>query len=113
MARLEGGGAGGLGGDPGEVERNVEALFTSLCRDVLGAARGRLAITAGRFHRSYTYMAPADAVAHSGDDREWSLPVADERGVVAQFVLGPRSYGAGYTSADLEVARACGQRILG
>jgi histidine kinase/DNA gyrase B/HSP90-like ATPase len=104
--------AGWLAGDPSEVERHVEALFTSLCRDVLGAARGRLSITAGRFHRSYTYTAPADAIAQSGDDREWSLPVADERGVVAQLVLGPRSDGAGYTSADLEVARACGQRIL-
>ena len=32
--------------------------------------------------------------------------------MVARLVLGPRVDGAGYTSADLEVARACGQRIL-
>src|SRR5262249_11916645 len=53
------------------------------------------------------------AIAEGPDDaREWALPISDERGVVAQLVLGPRADGAGYTSADLEVARACGQRIL-
>ena len=38
--------------------------------------------------------------------------MSDERGVVAQLELGPRLDSAGYTSADLEIARACGQRIL-
>jgi signal transduction histidine kinase len=36
----------------------------------------------------------------------------DEHGVVARLVLGPRADGAGYTAADLEIARTCGQRIL-
>jgi hypothetical protein len=103
---------GWLSADPRDVERNVEALFTSLCRDVLGAARGHLSLTAGRLHRAYAYKAPEEAITDPRDAREWALPVSDERGVVARLVLGPRVDGAGYTSGDLEVARACGQRIL-
>jgi len=99
--------------EPEEVEESVAALFTSLCRDVLGASRGRLSLTAGRLHRTFTYVADDSPRASSPAlQREWMLPVMDERGVVARLVLGPRSDGAGYTSADLEVARACGQRIL-
>jgi signal transduction histidine kinase len=112
IASLTTGHAGWLSTDPGEVERNVEALFTSLCRDVLGASRGRLSLTAGRIHRTFTYTAPAEALADAATAREWVLPVSDERGVVARLALGPRTDGAGYTSADFEVASACGQRIL-
>ena len=123
MASLSAGQAGWLATDPGEVERGVDALFTSLCRDVLGAAQGRLAISAGRLSHSFTYTASASAEHGEGrsfhllpraplETREWTLPVSDERGVVALLTLGPRLDGAGYTSADLEIARACGQRIL-
>ncbi len=102
---------GWLAADPAEVERSVEALFTSLCRDVLGASRARLSLSAGRLHRTFVYQA-SEAGADPRDQREWALPVNDERGVIARLVLGPRADGAGYTSADLEVARACGERIL-
>jgi signal transduction histidine kinase len=112
IASLSVGHAGWLATDPADVERNVEALFTSLCRDVLGAASGRLSLTAGRLHRTFTYRAPRGGSASAPEDQEWALPVMDERGVVAQLVLGPRVDGAGYTSTDLEIARACGQRIL-
>ena len=43
--------------EPEEVEQSVAALFTSLCRDVLGASHGRLSLTAGRLHRTFTYTA--------------------------------------------------------
>lgn len=112
IASLTTGQANWLATDPREIERNVEALFTSLCRDVLGAARGRLSLTAGRLHRTFSYEAPTSEVSDPFDRQEWALPVSDERGVVARLVLGPRVDGAGYTSADLEIARACGQRIL-
>lgn len=109
---LAAGSAGRLTAAPSDVERAVEALFTSLCRDVLEASRGRLSLTAGHLHRTFTYRAPdADGQAPR-IGREWVLPVADERGVMVRLALGPRVDGAGYTSADLEVARACGQRIL-
>jgi anti-sigma regulatory factor (Ser/Thr protein kinase) len=104
--------AGWLAADPLEVERSAEALFTSLCRDVLQAAHGRLSITVGRQRRVLTYAAPTLGEAALAGARDWILPVSDERGVVAQLDLGPRLDGAGYTSADLEIARACGQRIL-
>lgn len=112
IASLTTGQASWLATDPREIERNVEALFTSLCRDVLGAARGRLSLSAGRLHRTFAYAAPATDISDPYDLQEWALPISDERGVVARLVLGPRVDGAGYTSADLEVARACGQRIL-
>jgi hypothetical protein len=102
---------GWLAADPADVERSVEALFTSLCRDVLGASRARLSLSAGRLHRTFAYQA-SELDADMQDQREWALPVSDERGVVARLVLGPRADGAGYTSADLEIARACGQRFL-
>jgi signal transduction histidine kinase len=112
ISSLTTGQASWLATDPSDIERNVEALFTSLCRDVLGAARGRLSLTAGRLHRTFIYTAPDNTLSDPDDHQEWALPVSDERGVVARLVLGPRVDGAGYTSADLEVARACGQRIL-
>lgn len=111
-ASLSVGHAGWLASDTGEVERSVEALFASLCRDVLGAAWGRLSLSAGRLHRTFAYSAPVSAHHAEVLGREWSLPVMDEHGVVARLVLGPRVDGAGYTAADLEIARTCGQRIL-
>ncbi len=112
ISSLSVGHVGWLNGDPRETERSVEALFTSLCRDVLGATRGRLTVAAGRLHRTFLYEPATPMLPSQRDGREWTLPVSDERGVVALLVLGPRADGAGYTSGDLEVARACGQRIL-
>jgi hypothetical protein len=115
VASLTNSHAGWLAADPLEVERSAEALFTSLCRDVLQASRGRLSITVGRQRRVLTYAAPVSEnvdLSSLSEMRDWILPVSDERGVVAQLELGPRLDGAGYTSADLEIARACGQRIL-
>jgi hypothetical protein len=115
VASLTNSHAGWLAADPLEVERSAEALFTSLCRDVLQASRGRLSITVGRQRRVLTYVAPASEnvdLSSLSEMRDWILPVSDERGVVAQLELGPRLDAAGYTSADLEIARACGQRIL-
>lgn len=112
VASLTVGHAGWLAADTDAAERAVVALFESLCRDVLGAARARLSLSAGRLRRTWTYEAPQIAGGAADDRREWALPVRDDRGVVARLVLGPRADGAGYTSADLEVARACGQRIL-
>ena len=112
-ASLSVGYAGWLASDPREVERSVEALFISLCRDVLGAAWGQLSLSGGRLHRTFAYGEPREA--HGGEEDggpAWTLPVMDEHGVVARLVLGPRGDGAGYTAADLEIARACGQRIL-
>jgi two-component sensor histidine kinase len=42
----------------------------------------------------------------------WVLPIYDELGLVAQLYLGPRQDGAGFTDEDMDLAHACGQRIL-
>lgn len=42
----------------------------------------------------------------------WVLPVNDEFGPVAKLYLGPRQDGAGFTDEDMDLAHACGQRIL-
>jgi hypothetical protein len=114
MASLSLGNAGWLATNPDEVERGVETLFTSLCRDVLGAAHGRLDISAGRLRQGFSYAA-ADVERMRGaalEARDWTLQVSDGRGTVASMRLGPRLDGVSYTSSDLEIARACGLRIL-
>jgi two-component sensor histidine kinase len=42
----------------------------------------------------------------------WVLPIYDERGLVAALYLGPREDGAAFTDEDMNLAHACGQRIL-
>jgi two-component sensor histidine kinase len=42
----------------------------------------------------------------------WVLPIYDERGLVATLYLGPREDGAALTDEDMNLAHACGQRIL-
>lgn len=115
MTSLSLGATGWLATNPAEVESGVETLFISLCRDVLGAAHGSLDISAGRLRHHYTYVATeVDEVRLSTPSgaRDWTLPVSDGRGTVALLTLGLRIDGVSYTSADLEIARACGLRIL-
>jgi signal transduction histidine kinase len=42
----------------------------------------------------------------------WVLPMYDERGPVATLYLGPRQDGGAFTDEDMDLAHACGQRIL-
>ncbi len=42
----------------------------------------------------------------------WVLPIYDELGIVATFYLGPRYDRSLFTEEDMELAQACGQRIL-
>lgn len=42
----------------------------------------------------------------------WILPIHDERGLVATLYLGPRADGGAFTDEDMNLAHACGQRIL-
>jgi signal transduction histidine kinase len=42
----------------------------------------------------------------------WVLPIYDELGLVAALYLGPRQDGGVFTNEDMELAHACGQRIL-
>lgn len=42
----------------------------------------------------------------------WILPIHDERGLVATLYLGPREDGSAFTQEDMNLAQACGQRVL-
>jgi signal transduction histidine kinase len=42
----------------------------------------------------------------------WVLPLHDELGLVAKLYLGPRQDGGVFTDEDMDLAQACGQRIL-
>lgn len=42
----------------------------------------------------------------------WVLPIYNELGLVAALYLGPRQDGGVFTDEDMELAHACGQRIL-
>ncbi len=43
----------------------------------------------------------------------WVLPLYDELGLVAKLYLGPRKDSGIFTNEDMDLAQACGQRILG
>ncbi len=42
----------------------------------------------------------------------WILPIYNERGLAATLYLGPRQDGGVFTDEDMNLAQACGQRIL-
>lgn len=42
----------------------------------------------------------------------WILPIYNERGLAATLYLGPREDGVVFTDEDMNLAHACGQRIL-
>lgn len=42
----------------------------------------------------------------------WILPIYNERGLAATLYLGPRQDGGVFTDEDMNLAHACGQRIL-
>ena len=42
----------------------------------------------------------------------WVLPIYDELGPVARLYLGPREDSSVFTNEDMDLAQACGQRIL-
>jgi len=42
----------------------------------------------------------------------WVLPIYDDLGLVAMLYLGPRQDGSAFTDEDMDLAHACGQRIL-
>ncbi|GAC1676115.1 MAG: hypothetical protein PVS3B1_16530 [Ktedonobacteraceae bacterium] len=42
----------------------------------------------------------------------WVLPIYDELGLVAKLYLGPRQDRSVFTNEDMDLAQACGQRIL-
>ncbi|HEY0753620.1 MAG TPA: ATP-binding protein [Ktedonobacteraceae bacterium] len=42
----------------------------------------------------------------------WIVPIYNERGLAATLYLGPRQDGAVFTDEDMNLAHACGQRIL-
>ncbi len=42
----------------------------------------------------------------------WVLPIYDELGLVAKLYLGQREDGSVFTNEDMDLAQACGQRIL-
>lgn len=42
----------------------------------------------------------------------WILPIYNDRGLVATLYLGPREDGGAFTDEDMNIAHACGQRIL-
>ena len=120
-----------------KTEQDLENLFFHLCHDVLAVRFAYLTVTAGALKRNFSYCWPKDAVLGSklialnkrgNIDAEapkrvqitlhgqpmicWVLPIFDERGLVAALYLGPRQDGGAFTDEDMNLAQACGQRIL-
>jgi signal transduction histidine kinase len=118
-----------------KTESDLENLFFHLCHDVLAVRCARMIVLAGTVRRNFSYRWP-DA-AWSGETQRglelksrgkqarriqitfygqplvcWVLPIYDERGLVAALYLGPRQDGSTFTDEDMNLAHACGQRIL-
>jgi len=126
-----------LNTDLQKTEQDLENLFFHLCHDVLAVQFAYLTVTAGTLKRNFNYRWPQEAVLGSKlialnkrghIDAEtpkrvqiilhgqpmicWVLPIFDERGLVAALYLGPRDDGGAFTDEDMNLAQACGQRIL-
>ncbi len=126
-----------LNTDLRRTEQDLENLFFHLCHDVLAVQFAYLTVTAGTLKRNFSYRWPLEAVLgtklidlkkrgtidaevpkrvqitlHGQSMICWVLPIYDERGLVAALYLGPREDGGAFTDEDMDLAQACGQRIL-
>jgi len=126
-----------LNTDLQKTEQDLGNLFFHLCHDVLAVQFAYLTVAAGTLKRNFSYRWPKDTVLGSklvaldkkgNIDVEapkriqitlhgrrmicWVLPIFDERGLVAALYLGPREDGGAFTDEDMDLAQACGQRIL-
>ncbi len=126
-----------LNTDLQKTEQDLGNLFFHLCHDVLAVKFAYLTVAAGTLKRNFSYRWPNETVLGSklvalnkraDIDAEapkriqitlhgqpmicWVLPIFDERGLVAALYLGPREDGGAFTEEDMDLAQACGQRIL-
>lgn len=130
-----------LNTDQKKTEQGLEDLFFLLCRDILAVKWARLTVMAGSVRRNFDYRWPTIAkeqikytlpkkVTGNVVEEEkrtpvrlrlsidgkaticWVLPIYDELGLVATLYLGPRQDGAAFTDEDMDLAHACGERIL-
>lgn len=126
-----------LNTDLQRTEQDLENLFFHLCHDVLAVQFAYLTVKAGTLKRNFSYRWPPEAVLgtklidlkkrgtidievpkrvqitlHGQSMICWVLPIYDERGLVAALYLGPREDGGAFTDEDMDLAQACGQRIL-
>ena len=128
-----------LNTDQKKTEQGLEDLFILLCKDILAVQWARLTVIAGSVRRNFDYRWPAEAREQimtlpkklgrnvEGTHRApvrvridihgkaticWVLPIYDELGLVATLYLGPRLDGAALTDEDMDLAHACGERIL-
>ena len=130
-----------LNTDQKKTEQGLEDLFFLLCKDVLAVKWARLTVIAGSVRRSFDYRWPVTAqeqimhtvprmIAENSQSITkrppariritldgkpticWILPIYDELGLVATLYLGPRQDGAAFTDEDMDLAHACGERIL-
>ncbi len=126
-----------LNTDLQKTEQDLGNLFFLLCHDVLAVQFAYMTVAAGTLKRNFSYRWPNETVlgsklvAHNKKgniDVEapkriqitlhgqpiicWVLPIFDERGLVAALYLGPREDGGAFTEEDMDLAQACGQRIL-
>ena len=122
-----------LNTDLQKTEQGLESLFFHLCHNVLAVQCARLTVIAGSLRHSFNYRWPENARVGEAqrigssvgmnahrlrmtlDGQSmicWVLPMYDDRGLAATLYLGPRQDGGAFTDEDMDLAHACGQRIL-
>jgi signal transduction histidine kinase len=92
-----------LGGTTGEIAKITQQAKDAVNgRQMTGMERGSFDIQA---HRLRMMVDGQPMIC-------WVLPMYDERGLMATLYLGPRQDGAAFTDEDMDLAHACGLRIL-
>ncbi len=106
----------------GNVRRNFSYRWPVDGLSIESAAKDSGAATSPALHRSKSRIkdegvapeAPkrVQIILHGQPMICWVLPIYDELGPVATLYLGPREDEGAFTDEDMNLAHACGQRIL-
>jgi signal transduction histidine kinase len=93
-----------------QFNQQAEALLRALCDQALGTDRADLVLE-GETDRRLTYR--ADGVAADPiESPALCLDLASPRGTSGELLLGAKRDGSEYVAEEVELARACGGRLL-
>ncbi|MEW6568825.1 MAG: hypothetical protein AB1449_11805 [Chloroflexota bacterium] len=94
---------------PDEFAQQASELLRALCEDALGAQNAELVVEGDPPRHLHYGPSPAD---ETGDALRLQLTSAAGHATAGTLVLGGRRDGRPYASEEIELARACGQRLL-
>lgn len=97
---------------PGSFSQQATELLRALCEDALGTNAADLVLE-GDPPRRISYRRPgAGASAEPLEDPGLRLELTTSHGTTGSLLLGSRLDRRGYAAEEIELARACGERLL-